>query len=439
LSDQGFVPQHSRAAEAAVLGSMLRDNGVILDVLTVIHHRDLYLSAHQQIWSAIIDLYDRNCKVDAVTVAQKLRDRGHLEDVGGYAYIGELLDAAPTAANAIHYARIVKEKSQERDLYHVANEILRDSIKPAESADDAIATAQKKLFALSENGGPGEPTPLSAATSKVFAKYDSKPEGGIPSGFVDLDRLIGGIKKGELTVVAARPSHGKTAWAVNLALNAMRLGIGTFFVSLEQSEEELAQRFLCCEARVSFSKVSHRMASKQEIEDLIQTNSRLTERELLHISDKPGQNMLHIAAAARRQKLKHGVQLVIVDYVQFVDPIDRRMPLREQVSDTSKRLKVLAREHDLAVVALAQLNRGPEDRNDHRPRLSDLKESGNMEQDADLAMLLVRPELYDAEVRPGECDVIVAKQRNGPTGVATLIYQGAFMRFFDAPPPGMAS
>jgi replicative DNA helicase len=435
------LPPQSREAERSVLGSMLRDNPVISTVMTVLEGRadHFYADAHQKIYQAIVTLHDQSGQpVDLVLLAEELKRRGQIEDVGGYTYLGELWDAAPTAANAEYYARIVRDRAMTRNLIHASTEILRDAYEQAQPADELVAEAERKILDVAQLGVGGQTFTLEEALARAYDRIDSRSTSdqmsisGLPTGYRDLDELTAGLQNSELIVVAARPSVGKTSFAVNVIRNIVleEQAHPVFFVSLEQSRIELAERLLCCQARVDSHKLRKGSLSGDDMQKLIEAGGVLRTARLF-IDDTPAQTMLRIAANARRLKRREGLKLVVIDYLQLIEPDNRRDPRQEQVSQISRRLKFLAKELEIPVVALAQVNRSSEERQDHRPRLADLRESGAIEQDADTVMLLHRPQRYEPGQQEGVVEVIIGKQRNGPTGEITLAYIKQFMRFED--------
>jgi replicative DNA helicase len=429
------LPPQSRDAERCVLGSMLRDNGAIGDVLQIVREENFYLDAHQKVFEGITALYDKGQPVDLVILAEWLREQKLIEDVGGYGYLADLWDAAPTAANAEYYAKIVRDKAIIRHLIHASTEILRDSYDQAMPADELLEMAERKVLDIAQMGITGQTFTLEQAVNEAYNRIDTRHQqdqwaiSGLPTGFVDLDEKTAGLQNSELIIVAARPSVGKTAFALNLARHvAVEDNRPAFFVSLEQSRIELAERLLCNQARVDSHKLRKGHLSSDEMDKLIEAGGLLRTAKLF-IDDTPGQGMLRIAANARRLKLRHGIRIVFIDYLQLIEPDNRRESRQEQVAVISRRLKHLARELQIPVVALAQLNRSSEDRTDHKPRLADLRESGSIEQDADTVMLLHRPEMYEPGQHEGTVECMIAKQRNGPTGEVTLTFLKHFMRF----------
>jgi replicative DNA helicase len=427
------LPPHSREAERSVLGSMLRDNRVIDDVLLLVRADNFYADAHQRIFQAIHALQDRQTPADLVTLAEELRQRGDLDDVGGYGYLAELWDAAPTAANATHYARIVRERALVRGVIHAGTEILRDAYDNVQPAEELVESAERRILEVAERGITSQTYTLEDAIREAYTRIDDRASGdhrsGVPTGFTDLDELTAGFHPNELIIVAARPSVGKTAFALGLIRNmVVDQNVVAFFVSLEQSRAELAERLLCAQARVDSHRLRKGALSGDDITKLMEAGGALMKAKLF-IDDSPAQGMARIAANARRLKARNHLGIVVIDYLQLIEPENRRDPRQEQVAQTSRRLKFLAKELQVPVVALAQVNRASEDRQDHRPRLADLRESGSIEQDADTVMLLHRPDRFEPGQHEGIIEVIIGKQRNGPVGEVTLAYIKQHMRF----------
>lgn len=439
--DEGMadrLPPHDHLAEQSVLGSMLRDNNVIGDVLQVLRDPTYFYSdAHQKLFRGIVSIYDEGRPVDTVTLLHWVNEQKYLEDIGGAAYLAELWDAAPTAANAVYYAQIVRAKGTVRKLIHAGNEILRDAYDQAMPADELLESAERRILEIAELGATGDTVTLKTALKEAFDRIDSRADRssqtvtGVPSGFADLDNLAAGFQTSELIIIAARPSVGKTSFALGILRNvAVDYDLPVFFVSLEQSRLELAERLLCCQSRVDSQKIRKGHLSAEDLDRLLEAGDRLNSARI-YIDDTPAQSMLRIAANARRLKKRHDIKLVVIDYLQLIDPDNRRDNRQEQVAAISRRLKHLARELKIPVIALAQLNRGPEDRQDHKPRLSDLRESGAIEQDADTVILLHRDDYREPGQNEGVIDLIVAKQRNGPTGSVKLAFIKKYMRFED--------
>jgi replicative DNA helicase len=440
------LPPHNPDAERSVLGSILRDNRVIDEIHTDVGLRadQFYADAHQKIYEAILFLResqpparDGQSPIDLITLSEELRQRGQIEDVGGYGYLGELWDAAPTAANAVYYAKIVHDHSDVRNLIHAGTEILREAYDQAKPAKELLEDAERKIMEIAERGSAAQTFTLEQAVNDAYKLIDDRfngevdSSGTISTGYRDLDELTAGLHATQLVIIAARPSVGKTAFALNLLRNIVNTsGHPAFFVSLEQSGIELAERLLCCQAKVNSHSLRKGTLNADEMERLIEAGGMLRNAKMF-IDDSPAQGMLRIAANARRLKRRENIKIVVIDYLQLIEPDNRRDPRQEQVAQISRRLKFLAKELKIPVVALAQVNRSSEDRQDHRPRLSDLRESGSIEQDADTVMLLHRPDRYEPGQRERIIEVIVGKSRNGPTGEVTLTYLSEYMRFDD--------
>ncbi|MFO0812413.1 MAG: replicative DNA helicase [Gemmatales bacterium] len=435
------VPPHSLEAERCVLGSMLRDARIIPDVQLVLRpeHTDenFYSDAHRRIYRAINHLQAKTHSVDLVVLSNELHATGEIQDVGGYQYLAQVYDETPTAANATYYAQIVRDKAIIRYLIYTGTDIARNAADQIAPATELLEAAERKIMSIAEWGVAGETISMSKAVSEAFDRMDAraKREGGgdvsgLPSGYVDLDNITAGLQDSELIIIAARPSVGKTAITLNIMRNvAVDYDMPVFYASLEQSRIELAERLLCCEAKVDSQKLRKNILSTDEHRDIVDAGSRLSQSKIF-IDDSPGQNMIRIAANARRLKLKHDIKLIVVDYLQLIEPDNRKDSRQEQVAAISRRLKFLAKELKIPVIACAQLNRGVENRTEAEPRLSDLRESGSIEQDADTVMLLHRPKDpqtgLDAD---GVLEIIIAKQRNGPVGKLTLAHIKQHMRF----------
>lgn len=432
------LPPQNREAEQSVLGAMLRDNACINDLLQLLRKEDFYTDSHQKVFETIISLHDRGGQpVDLVILAEELKKRGYLEDVGGYAYLAELWEATPTSANAEYYGQIVRDKSLVRNLIRAGNDILGDAYKQSMPADQMIEGAERKIMEVANKGIIGKLYTLDEAIQDTYDRIDQRTQGsemasgGIPTGFTDLDELTAGLHRSELVIIAARPSVGKTAFALSLARNIIVYEQEpVFFVSLEQSRIELAERLLCAQAKVDSHRLRKGTLTADDMERLIEAGGILRSAPLT-IDDTPAQGMLRIAANARRLKRQRDIKAVIIDYLQLIEPDNRRDPRHEQVAQISRRLKFLARELEIPVIALAQVNRASEDRQDHRPRLSDLRESGSIEQDADAVLMLHRPDRYEPGQQEGIIEIIVAKNRQGPVGEITLAYIKQHMRYED--------
>lgn len=429
------LPPHDREAERGVLGSMLRDNKIIPDVIQSVRAEDFYVFQHQKIYEGLCELYALKGKpADAVTLADWLKEKQLIDDVG-YGYLVELWDAAPSAGHAVSYGEIVRQKAIIRNLIHACNELQRDAYDQVMPPHELLDAAERRILEIAEQGVTSNTVTLQKAIHEAYDRIDARKAkdyqelSGVPTGFIDLDNLCAGFQNSELIIIAARPSVGKTAFALNILRHiAVEENMPALFVSLEQARIELAERLLCCQARVDSHRLRKGQLSTEDMDKLIAGGGMLQQAKI-YIDDTPGQNMLRIAANARRLKLREQIRVVIVDYLQLIDPDNRKDSRQEQVAAISRRLKFLARELKIPVIALAQVNRSSEDRQDHRPRLSDLRESGAIEQDADTVFMLHRPEYHEPGQHEGLVEVIVAKQRNGPTGEVSLMYVKQFMRF----------
>jgi replicative DNA helicase len=422
-----------------VLGAALRDNEAIADVLGVLDVEDFRTDAHRRLWAAMLALFDKGQAVEPVTLAELLERQGHLADVGGPSYIGKLYVGTATSAHAVRHARVVRDRSIIRQLAAAAHQIVRDAEDPADDAEATLEAAEQRIYAIADRGSRARARKLGEALPAVCERIDRRAQDGqalrgLRTGLADLDYLLAGLQSGELILLAARPSVGKTALGLAIACEVALSGTGVFFASLEQPLVDLAERALCSRAGVDLQRVRHGESDEADHGRLLDALPVLRQAPLW-VDDTSPQGMVRVAATARRLKRQHGVGLVVVDYLQLVQPDDRKAPRHEQVGAVSRRLKGLARELSLPVLALAQLNRASEERAGGRPRLADLRESGSLEADADTVLLLHDP-------REGRAlEVLVAKQRNGPVGQLTVNFDRATQRFQDAEPadPGFGA
>lgn len=432
----GSVPPSNLDAERTVLGSILRDNSCFMDVAKLLPRPDHFYSAkHQKLYEVMLEMFENAVPIDAVSLGEELAKKGWLMDVGGAPSIVELFEETLAASNVAYSMRIVHEKAVLRQLIHSSTEILRDAYENTGSADELLADAEKKIFKILEYRLTGDVTDIKEVLNGVFDrismrhKRDGTVVGGIPSPFHDLDEMTNGWQDSELVILAARPSMGKTAFALNLVEHAaVDCEMPVLFVSLEMSQLELAERLLCARSGVNGHSLRRGVCDSSDMQKLVDKSEELSQAPLF-IDDTPAQTMLRIAATARRLRLRSGLKMIVVDYMQLIEADDRLVSRQEQISTISRRLKNLARELQVPVIALSQLNRGVEAREGHRPRMSDLRESGSIEQDADVVMLLHRDDVYDPENNPGTAEVIVAKQRNGPIGDVKLTFLKELTRF----------
>jgi len=433
------VPPQDLEAERCVLGSILADIDVLDDVLQYAQAHQFYSDAHRQMFETIHGMYENGIRgIDAVTLGHELDRKGILAEIGGPSAILAVMQAVPHAAHAEYYAKIVREKYLQRSLINACTESLREAYHGRDEAEEIIARAEQRVYAIAEDQTGLDRIAigdiLNATFERIFHRMDQEGTiSGIPTGFHGLDDVTSGFQPSELVILAARPAMGKTALVCNFALAVAEAGRGVLLFSLEQSRLELAERLLCIHAKLDGHKL--RQGELDEIEQHALMEGANALRELkLFVDDQAGRTMSQVAAIARRLKRRHGLGIIIIDYLQLIEPEDKNVGREQQISSITRRLKFLAKDLDVPVVALAQLNRGVEQREDKRPRLADLRESGAIEQDADIVMFLHRPEAYDPEDRPGEADLIVAKNRHGPIGTVQLVWLKQMLRFGDRAP-----
>jgi len=429
------VPPQNIEAEQGVLGGILLDNDVLHEVVPLLKVEDFYRDNHQVIYRAIRDLYDQAKPVDVIILAEELRRREDYQKVGGDEALAQIISCVPHAANAKYHAQIVREKAVARALIDSANETLREGYSNTRTADDLLEAAERRIFAISEEQVTGETVELRDVVTQAMARISARAEArhpisGVPTGYYELDDMTSGFQGSQLIILAARPSMGKTAFALNICEHvAVDCKTGVLFVSLEMGQLELAERMLCGRARVD----GHKLRTGQNLGNrelqLLGKGYDALQASPMFIDDTPSRNVLQITANARRLKMRHGIGAVVIDYIQLIDSDEGRDSRQEQIAKISRRLKTLARELNIPVIALSQLNRAVENREDRRPRMADLRESGAIEQDADLVLLLHRPEYYDPHDQPGISELIVAKNRNGATGTVKMTFLKNFMRF----------
>jgi replicative DNA helicase len=431
------LPPQNLEAEKGLLGSIFLDNHVLDDVADTLHADHFYLEAHQRIYRALLRLHDSGVHgFDPVTVRDALEKQGELKDAGGDDYLIELLESVPHGGHARYYADIIRDKAIQRRLIFACTDILRDAYDESSDTEDLLNGAEQKIFAILEQQEAGSKIELREILLDTFARIEERLErqgaiSGLSTGFRDLDNQTNGLQPSELVILAARPSMGKTAFVLNLAeAVADRSQAAVVIFSLEQSKLELAERFLCLRGSLDMHKIRKGQLDEDDHDRLQRAASELDKLPIF-IDDQAGRSMSQIGAICRRLKRKDDIRLVVIDYLQLIEPEDKRAPREQQIAGITRRLKFLAKELAVPVVALAQLNRGVELRDDKRPRLADLRESGAIEQDADIVMFLHRPEMYDPEDHPGEAEVIVAKHRNGPTGIVRLTFKKQHMQFQD--------
>jgi len=426
-------------AERAVLGSILLKPDVCDDVALVVRAEDFSDESHQLLYRHLLDLHDSGKRIDATIVVERLKTQGDFERIGGAAALADAVQAVPHAAHATTYAAIVRDKALLRSLIDAGTDILRDAYDASDEPRQLLARAEEKIFSILERRSSAEAKPIQSVLEEVMVRMDARMKhehaiGGVETGFTDLDQLCGGLHNSELVILAARPSMGKTAFAMNIAEHAaINLKHPVLFVSLEMAALELADRLLCSAAQVNGHRLRNGTISQEDRRRLVQKSSEIGAAPLF-IDDTPSRTLTEIAAVARRLKRKQGLSMIVIDYLQLIEPDNPRDPRQEQVARIARRLKGMSRELDIPVLCLAQLNRQAEVSRDNRPRLNHLRESGAIEQDADVVMFVHREEYYqtndeDRERVRGQAEIIIAKQRNGPIGDVKLLWQHDFTRF----------
>jgi replicative DNA helicase len=434
------MPPHDVAAEQCVLGGMLLSKDAISDVIEVIRPADHYRPAHQIVHEAILDLYARGEPADAITVANELSRSGDLQRIGGAPYLHTLIASVPTAANAGYYARIVRERAILRRLVEAGTRIVQMGYTGDADADDLVDRAQAEVYAVTDRRIAEDYHSLSEIMPGALDEIESIGSRGgqmtgVPTGFADLDALTNGLHPGQMVVIAARPAVGKSALALDFARSAtIRHSLPTVLFSLEMGRNEITMRLLAAEAKVPMNLMRTGQLSDDDWNRLARRMSEVADAPLF-IDDSPNMSLMEIRAKCRRLRQRHDLKMVVIDYLQLMSSPKRVESRQQEVSEMSRSLKLLAKELEVPVVALSQLNRGPEQRQDKKPMLSDLRESGSIEQDADVVILLHREDAYEKESpRAGEADLIVAKHRNGPTATVTVAFQGHYSRFVDMAP-----
>ena len=432
----GKVPPHDVEAEQAVLGSMLTDKDAVISAIEVLKEEDFYRTDNKSIYEAIINLYNRAEPIDIITVKAELEGLGKFEQVGGLEYLASLPDKVPTTANATKYIKIVEEKSTLRNLIKTANEIIELGYDPTEDVSDIMEGAEKKIFNIMQNNDKKSYAVIKDVLVESFTQleelYNRKQHiTGVPSGFVELDYKTAGFHGSDLVLIAARPAMGKSAFALNIATNAaVRANVPVAIFSLEMSKEQMVNRILCSEAMVDSNKVRTGKLEEDDWTKLAATIGPLSDAEI-YIDDTPGISVMEIRAKCRKLKLEKNIGMVVIDYLQLVQGSNRRNGSREQeISEISRSLKILAKELNVPVIALSQLSRAVEQRPDHRPMLSDLRESGAIEQDADIVMFLYRDDYYNKDSEKKDiAEVIIAKHRGGSLGTIELLWLGSYTKF----------
>lgn len=434
--DLGKVPPHDIEAEQAVIGSMLTDKDAVADGVEVLKPEDFYRQDNQTIYEAIINLYNKAEPIDIITVKAELTSLGKFEAVGGLEYLAILPDKVPTTANVEKYIKIVEEKAILRNLIKASNELINLGYAETEEVDDIIEQAEKRIFEIAEGKNQKGYTAIKDILVESFAEierlYNQKqPITGIATGFTDLDYKTAGLHNSDLILVAARPAMGKSAFALNIATNAaVNAKVPVAIFNLEMSKSQLVNRILCSEAMVDSNKIRTGKIEEDDWVKLATALGPLSEAPI-YIDDTPGISVSEIRAKCRKLKLEKNIGLIVIDYLQLIRGSGKKNSSREQeISEISRSLKILAKELDVPVIALSQLSRAAEARADHRPMLSDLRESGAIEQDADIVMFLYRDDYYNQDSeKKNIAEIIMAKHRSGATGTVELLWLGSYTKF----------
>lgn len=430
------LPPQDVAAEQSALGSMLLSKDAIADCVETLTSKDFYRPAHESIYEAVLDLYARGEPVDAVTVSDELSKRGDLARIGGTAYLYQLINGVPTAANAGYYAEIVAERAVLRRLVEAGTRIVQMGYaQGGGDVDDIVNLAQAEVYGVADKRGGEDYHALGSLLEPTMDEIEhaagtSGEMLGVPTGFTDLDELTNGLHPGQMIIVAARPAVGKSTLALDIARSAaIKHELATVVFSLEMSRTEITMRLLSAESEIPLQNMRKGTMRDQDWARMAETQGRIHGAPLF-IDDSPNMSLMEIRAKCRRLKQRHNLKLVVVDYLQLMSSGKRVESRQQEVAEFSRALKLLAKELEVPVIALSQLNRGPEQRTDKKPQMSDLRESGSIEQDADVVILLHRESMYERESpREGEADVIVAKHRNGPTDTIVVAFQGHYSRF----------
>jgi replicative DNA helicase len=433
----GRVPPQARDLEEAVLGALMLEKDALTAVIDIVRPESFYLDAHQKIFLAIRSLFERSQPVDILTVTEELRKRGELELVGGAYFVTELTNRVASAANIEYHARIISQKFIQRELIRISSQVVKDAFEDTSDVFELLDFAEKGIYEITDQNLRRNYSPVSSLVSKAIQKIKDIKEHkdsvtGVPSGFVELDRVTSGWQPSDLIIIAARPGMGKTAFVLSLARNAaVDFKKPVAFFSLEMSSVQLTNRLLSAETEIPAEKIRRGNLEGHEWEQLVHRVDSLSEAPLF-IDDSPAINIFELRAKARRLKMQHDIQMIVIDYLQLMSTRGRIENRNQEVSALSRGLKLMAKDLDVPFIVLSQLSRASETRpGDHKPQLSDLRDSGSIEQDADLVAFIYREELYrkDREDLRGLADLIVAKQRNGPIGTVPLRFLSQFTRF----------
>lgn len=434
------TPPHDLLAEQSTLGGMLLSKDAVADVIETVRGVDFYIPKHEIIYGAILSLYSHGEPTDVIAVSDELTKTGELSRAGGADYLHTLTALVPTAANAGFYASIVAEKAVLRRLVEAGTRIVQMGYASEGEVTDLVNNAQAEIYGVAGGVTAEDYVPLTDAVTQAIDDIEAAAgrDGqmtGVPTGFTDLDRLTNGLQPGQLVIIAARPALGKSTVALDFCRSAsIKHNLPSIFFSLEMGKSEIAMRLLSAEASVPLQNMRKGTVEARDWTTIAATRGRIADAPL-YIDDSPNMTLVEIRAKCRRLKQKAGLKMVVIDYLQLMTSGKKVESRQQEVSEFSRALKLLAKEIEVPVVALSQLNRGPEQRADKKPAISDLRESGSLEQDADIVILLHRESAYEKEnPRAGEADFIVAKHRNGPTDTVTVGFHGHFSRFVDLPP-----
>ena len=443
-------PPFDLAAEMGVLGSLLLNPDVANELTLAIRPDDFYDDAHRKLYTAMVNMHDTGRKVDVTLLVSELKSAGDFELVGGAAYLAKLANSVPNAAHALYYGQIVRSKATLRRLIDASTAILSDAYDESQDPKELVSQAEQRIFQIQDERNANSAASVSEVLKAAMTRIDLRMQGeqlqsGVATHFTDFDQMTGGLHNGELIILAARPSMGKTAFAMNIAEQvAMKENAPTLFVSLEMNAIELVDRLLCSVAKVNGSRLKVGTITQEDQKRLLLHAAKIA-KSPLYIDDAPTRTVSEVAAVARRitqQEMRkpdgRPLGLIVIDYLQLLNPDNPKDPRQEQVAKIARRLKMLAREQNVPILCLSQLNRQAEDSKDHKPKLSHLRESGAIEQDADVVMFVHREGYYhrgeDRDQYAGQAEIIIAKQRNGPVGDIELIWEADYTRFLNKAP-----
>lgn len=431
------VPPQNVDAEMSVLGGMMLSKDAIADVIEILRSADFYRPAHASVYEVVIELFGRGEPADAVTVGAELKKKGELERIGGLPYLHTLVATVPTAANAAYYARIVREQAQLRSLVEAGTRIVQlGYTTDGADVEGLINLAQSEVFAISEQRQTTDYTTLEEIVPDLYEELERNANrdgglDGVPTGFAELDAKLNGLRAGQMIIIAARPGGGKSTLAMDICRScAVHNNKAAAYFSLEMNRTELSMRLLAAESRVFLDRMIKGELESRDWQEIARTLDKISQAPLI-VDDSPNMTMGEIRAKSRRMKQQFDIQLIVIDYLQLLTSGGKSVESRQQeVSEFSRSIKLLAKELEIPIVAVAQLNRDSEKRNDKRPQVADLRESGSLEQDADVVLLIHREDMFNETTeKQGMADIIIGKQRSGPTGIVELAFQGHFSRF----------